>query len=56
MATAMDTYGASPAAVDPSWQSFVADYAAWLQVRDAQLVPAATSGGLARLHRGSSTP
>ncbi|WP_156388126.1 methyl-accepting chemotaxis protein, partial [Cellulomonas sp. Root137] len=43
MTAAIDAYNASEAAADTNWQAFVADYAAWLQVRDEQLVPAATS-------------
>ncbi len=43
MTAAMDAYSASEAAVDPNWQAFVTDYAAWLTVRDEQLVPAATA-------------
>ncbi|NTW42788.1 MAG: methyl-accepting chemotaxis protein, partial [Cellulomonadaceae bacterium] len=35
----------APELMPPSWQEFVDGYAAWLAVRDAELVPAATAEG-----------
>ncbi|MBT0993051.1 methyl-accepting chemotaxis protein [Cellulomonas sp. DKR-3] len=43
----IDAYNAVPeAAASASWQAFLADYAAFLAVRDEQLVPAAQAGDL----------
>jgi len=43
----IDAYTATGAGSSPTWQQFLADYDAFLQVRDAQMVPAAKAHDLA---------